>query len=142
MFRRILYPFSSSLRPNLGPCWPHVRSKWGDAIQRTPVQFPKAEGFQKKIVSILEGLGIDCRGFPTRVGMILNVFQKGLVQDVTCSSMFGLVLDGLVGSREALGNSLFIYYYEHKTRKLICTFAVDSFLRAASHRSCSFLFSA
>ena len=53
--------------------------------------------------SMLEGLGLDFRDFPKRFGSMVKVFQKGLVHDVKCSSMLGLVLDGLVGSREALG---------------------------------------
>ena len=79
--------FSSNLGPNLGPCWPHFRSKWGEAISHHPllgarfVRFPKRvwAPFWKVWGSIFE---VSQEG----LGSILKVFQEGLVHNV--NSMF------------------------------------------------------
>ena len=94
----------------LEPCWPLFLSKWGEAISHHPLSvFQEGLGSiinvsQKGLGSILEGLGLDFRSIPRRFGLDFNGFSKRVWSTMLtlCSSMLGMLLDGLVGSRGAL----------------------------------------
>ena len=81
---RFFIDFCSFLEANLGPCWPHFRSKWGDLVARRPLFCWVYVIFRflavlapswRHLGSIWEGLRLDFGRF---LGSILEVSDDNL----------------------------------------------------------------